>query len=215
MPPDVQLEAEDLGRQIDSLQKRRNREIKLEYRRDYFERIHDEEMARQLSKAPAVKYVEPVVCHQLPERTQAQEVMCDLSQDLGPSDAARGRVRAIDCLIALSYRKEAQRPKPSTKACPESSLEQTFTDDPFPLVCKKAQCIICIGDVRGTIEFRTRTFSTPHKMMNHVDKHLEGYPKHKMFRCSHPKCVMEKLVLKDIEQFKLHVVQVHKIMLRP
>lgn len=213
-PPDVQQEAEQLRRQIDSLQKSRIRTINYEYRRDYFERTHDVEMARQLSKAPAAQYVEPVVCHQLLERTKVQEVMCDLSKELSPSDAASRRVCAVDSLTALSHRQECQYPKPLTKACPDSSPERTVFEDPFPLVCKKTQCIICMGDVRGTIIYRTRTFATPHKMMNHVDNHLKGYSKAQRFCCTHPKCVIGKVVLEDMEEFKLHVVKVHNIMLR-
>jgi hypothetical protein len=219
-PPDVQLEAEQLRWKIDSLQKKRDRAIKSEYRRDYFERIHDEEMVRQLSKVPVAEYIEPVIHHQLLERTQLQEVMCDLTKGLGPGDAASRRAGAIDLMTALSYRREVQCPTPSSKACSLSSLEQallddSFSEDPFPLVCKKTQCIRCIGDVRSTIEYRTRTFTTPHKMMNHVDNHLKGHLEHERVVCLHPKCVKEKLVLNSLEQFKLHVAKVHKINLRP
>jgi hypothetical protein len=145
--------------------------------------------------------------------------MCDLSKDLSPGDAANRRVRAINWLVALSYRKEVERPRSLEKACPVTSLEQALREDslskdPFPLIFKNTQCIIYIGDVRGTVEYWTRPFSTPHKMMNHVDNHLKVYPVHKPFSCRHPKCVREKLILKDIEQFKLHVFQIHKIMLR-
>ena len=223
-PPDIQLEAEQLRRQIDSLQKQRDRAIKLEYRRDYFERTHDKEMERQLSKAPTDKYIEPAVHHKLPERTKVQEVMCNLSNNLGPSDAASRRELSVDSLIALTHRQEAKRLKPSSKAVSEPSIAQTISDDPFaedsfskdpfPIKCKNKQCIICIGDVRRTIEDRTRTFATVHKMMNHVDTHLKAYSIHERFSCKHPKCVMEKVVLEDMEQFKLHVIDKHKIMLR-
>ena len=60
-------------------------------------------MARQLSKALVVKYIELVMYHQLPERMQVQEVMCDLSNDLSLSNTTSHRVRIIDFLIALSY----------------------------------------------------------------------------------------------------------------
>jgi hypothetical protein len=60
-------------------------------------------MKRQLSKAPADKYIEPVVYHKLPERTKVQEVMCGLSNYLGPNDAAGRRAHAVNLLIALSH----------------------------------------------------------------------------------------------------------------
>ena len=114
---------------------------------------------------------------------------------------------------------EAKRPKASSKAVSEPSIEQTisddsFSEDPFPIICKNTQCIICIGDVRRTIDDRTRTFATVHKMMNHVESHMKGYSIHERFSCKHPKCVVEKVVLEDMEQFKLHVIDEHKIMLR-
>ncbi len=45
-PPEIRQECEQLRRQIDSLQKQRERAIKMEYRRDYFYRIHNEELER-------------------------------------------------------------------------------------------------------------------------------------------------------------------------
>jgi len=69
-PPEIRQECEQLRRQIDSLEKQREREIKMEYQRDYFYRIYNEELERQLNKVAAVKYIEPIVHHQLPERTR-------------------------------------------------------------------------------------------------------------------------------------------------
>jgi hypothetical protein len=214
-PPEIRQECEQLRRQIDSLEKQREREIKMEYRRDYFYRIHIEELERQLSKVAAVKYIEPVVHHQLPERTQLQEVICDLSKDLSPSDVVSRRVRAIDLMVALSYRGEVQCRKRSSRACSESSTEQPLPKDLFPLICKKTQCIICIGDDRSTYEYRTRTYATPNKLMNHVVSHLEGVPASQRISCRHPVCQSEGLVLNDLQHFKNHVATVHGITLRP
>ncbi|OBT81204.1 hypothetical protein VE02_10240 [Pseudogymnoascus sp. 03VT05] len=46
-------------------------ELKREYRRDYFYRIHNEELKKIIKKVTVVAptYVEPVVKHQLLERT--------------------------------------------------------------------------------------------------------------------------------------------------
>jgi hypothetical protein len=67
-PPEIREECEQLRRQIVSLEKQRERAIKVEYRREYFYRIHNEELERQLRKVASEKYIEPVVHHQLPER---------------------------------------------------------------------------------------------------------------------------------------------------
>ncbi|QSZ31844.1 hypothetical protein DSL72_001413 [Monilinia vaccinii-corymbosi] len=151
-PLAIRKECEQLRRQIDSLQKQRDRAIKIEFRRDYFDRIHDEELKRQLKKVPTNEYVEPIVHHQLPERTRLQEVLCDLSRDLSPSDIVSRRIRAIDLMIALSYRQEQEvlysnRSSRVSSVSSESSKDKLFKDKPskdqflykdfFLFVCKK------------------------------------------------------------------------------
>jgi Protein of unknown function (DUF3435) len=156
-PPEIGKECEQILRQIDSLQKQYDRAVKVEYRRDYFGRIHDEELKRQLKKVSADKYIHPVVCLQLLERTRLQEVVCDLSKDISSSNIISRRIRAIDLMVALSYRQEQEVPSSnhSSKACSESLEEQPLHEVSLPLVCKKTQCIICIGDDRSTYEYRT------------------------------------------------------------
>jgi hypothetical protein len=56
-------EYQALSREVNAMQKKLDREIKLEYRRDYFYRIYNEELERQLRKTKAKKYVEPVIYH--------------------------------------------------------------------------------------------------------------------------------------------------------
>ena len=50
--------------------------------------------------------IEPVIVHQLQERTRLQEVLCDLSRDLCPRDVVARKILAIDPLTALSSRQE-------------------------------------------------------------------------------------------------------------
>ena len=92
---DIGIEYLKLQRKIASLEKTRLKEIKKEYRRDYFYRIHNETMKRQLEKHPTETYVEPIIQHQLPERTQLQEIMCDLSKDGSTYSIVARRIRAI------------------------------------------------------------------------------------------------------------------------
>jgi hypothetical protein len=93
-------------------------------------------------------------------------------------------------------------------------VEQPLPEVPFPLICKKTQCIICIRDDRSTYKYRTRTYATTNKMMNHVVSHLEGVQASQRISCSHPVCQSEGLVLNDLEHFKNHVATVHGITLR-
>ena len=220
-PPEIRQECDQLRRQIDSLQKQRDRKIKVEYRRNYFERIHDEELERIIKKGVAENYIDPVVHHQLLERAQLQEVICDLSKDLEPSDVVSRRICAINLLVALSHRQEPPSQRHPSKACPEEfeepplAKQHSLLEDPFPLICQKTQCIICIGDNRKTYKDRMRTYSTAHKMMNHVDSHLKDILACERFSCCHPICQSEGLVLDDLQCFKNHVAIKHHINLRP
>ncbi|PQE34082.1 hypothetical protein CJF32_00010770 [Rutstroemia sp. NJR-2017a WRK4] len=215
-PPEICKEYEQLRQQINSFQKQRDRAVKIEFRRDYFEHIHNKELERQLKKVPTNKYIEPIVCHQLPERTRLQQVLCNLSRDMNQSDIVSRRICAIDLIVALSYRQEQETrySNRSSRASSESSEEQSLCEDPFPLLCKKTQCIICIGDGRNTYEYRTRTYATPHKMMNHMESHLKDVPESQRLSCTHPVCRSEGLVLKHLQHFKNHVQTVHGISLR-
>jgi hypothetical protein len=91
---------------IVSVKKKHDEDIKKQYRRDYHDRIHDEEMERHLKGVAIDEYVEPVVQHQLPKRTQVQEVMCDFSEDLTIEDIVKRRIHAIDRMVALCSRRE-------------------------------------------------------------------------------------------------------------
>ncbi|KAG4032660.1 hypothetical protein MFRU_006g01280 [Monilinia fructicola] len=220
-PLEIRKECEQLRRQIDSLQKQRDRAIKVEYRRDYFDRIHNEELKRQLQKVSTdnyiESYIEPIIRHQLPERTRVQEILCNLSRDISSDDIISRRIRAIDSMIALASRQEQviRVSNDSSRASPEPSEEHSLCKDPFPLLCKKTQCIICIGDDRSIYDYRTRTYATTHKMMNHVDSHLKDAPKFQRISCTHPVCRSEGLVLKHLQDFKNYVQTVHGISLRP
>jgi hypothetical protein len=143
-PPAIRKEYEQLRRQIDSLQKQHDRAIKIEFRRDYFDCIHNKELERQLKKVPTNKYIKPIIYYQLPERTQLQEVLYNLSRDLSPSNIISRQIRTIDLMIALSYRQEQEVPHSnrSSRVSSESPKDkppkdQSLYEDPFPLVCKK------------------------------------------------------------------------------
>ncbi|KFY03279.1 hypothetical protein V490_00235 [Pseudogymnoascus sp. VKM F-3557] len=216
-------EYRQLNRQIATVTKTLEQELKREYRRDYFYRIHNEELEKIIKKVTVVAptYVEPVVKHQLPERTQLQEIMCDLSKDLNPRDIVMRRIRAIDTMVALSHRQEVPCHKSnSKKSFSGTSLEgspvvkeESPLPNTFPLICEKTQCIFCIGDDRQSYDRRMRTFSKPDKMMDHVERHLEKRTAGK-YECCHPVCKAEGLLLNNIIHFKKHVEMVHEIRLR-
>jgi hypothetical protein len=148
-------EYQDLGRQLTSARKSFKDEITREFKRDYRFRFHNEQMKRQLDKTiVADVYVEPVVQHQLEERTRLQRILCDFSMDLSMKDIIGRKIRAINLMVALASRQETQKPR-SSPAYEAPVKEESPRPEPspmaveeFPLVCEKTQCIICIGNER-------------------------------------------------------------------
>jgi hypothetical protein len=205
---------------VASANKKRDEDIKKQYRRDYHDRIHDEEMERHLKGIATDEYVDPVVQHQLPERTQVQEVMCDFSEDLTTEDTVRRRIRAIDRMVALCSRREVPPPKQRLPTSHQDSVKEESLGpespdpEPFPLLCAKTQCPICIGDNRLTYSCRTFRYKRPSHMMDHVERAHRRVLVEKTISCRHPVCKSSRLVLKNLMHFKNHVQTVHGISLR-
>jgi len=66
---------------INCAEKKRRGAVQEEYRRNYLHRRHTEEIERQLNGVME-EYVEPVVQHQLKERTRLLWIICDFSENL-------------------------------------------------------------------------------------------------------------------------------------
>jgi hypothetical protein len=209
-----------LVQKINARTKRRDEDLKKVYRRQYFYRIHNEELQRLLNNVETEEYVEPIIHHQLPERTRLQEVICHFPHNLSLEQIVQRRVRVVDLMVALCSRREEPQPKECSVESRESSNESSTEDylneqqpsrksspdlDPFPLTCEKTQCIFCYPT--------KKTFSRPAKMMDHVESHLRLEPADRI-GCRHPVCQAAGLVLGNIHQFKGHVQTVHGITLR-
>lgn len=201
---------------INTAMTKRRKEANVEYRKNYFDRRHTKEIERQLNGIKGQKYIEPVVQHQLDERTQLQHIFCDSRQDLGEQEILQRRLETIDLMTALCRRREVQchktratRPRLATKA---EEATQVDLIDPFPLICQKTQCPICISNESMTYTERTFSYCRPSKMMDHVESHLRDEPEN--FSCRHPICKAEGVVLTNMMGFKSHVQRIHGIMLR-
>jgi hypothetical protein len=84
----------------------------------------------------------------------------------------------------------------------------------FPLVYKKTQCIIYIGNERILYKKWTRSFKRVLHIWDYVeDIHLSKAKQ--PFICHHPVCKAQGLVLDNVMHFKNHVARVHEINLRP
>lgn len=227
-PKKIGKQYEDLRRQLTNAKKSLKDEIKDAYRKDYFFRIHNEmmkkQLKRQLNKTVVEEDIEPVINHQLEERTRLQHIICDFSRDLNPQDIVSRKILAIGLMIALASRQEFQTRTPRSppaykdplkEESPVPALEPSQQLDEFPLVCKKTQCIICIGNERLPSKQRKRTFTRVSHMMDHVENvHLKHQSAQGKINCDHPVCKSNGLVLNNVDHFKNHVQVVHGITLR-
>ena len=130
------------------------------------------------------------------------------------------KIRAINLFVALASKQETQRQRISP-ACEALVKEESPRPDPspapveIPLICKKTQCIICIGNERYSYEKRTRCFRRVSHMMDHVDNvHLKYQAADENFICHHPVCKSKGVVFSNVNLFKNHVAMVHGITLR-
>jgi hypothetical protein len=232
-PKEISEAHKKLAQQLKAATKSLEAELEAEHRKDYFFYIHNEMMKRQLNRplneTVVEEEAEPVIEHQLEERTRLQLVLCDLSKDLSPEAIVARKVYTINLQIALASRKELMtRQRQSTPACKDPLKEEspapalTPALDPFlpaskfPLVMEKTQCIFCVGNEALSYEQRTRKFKRVSHMWDHVENiHLRGVPTEWRIICHHPVCKAEGLVLEDIQLFKNHVATVHEVKLRP
>jgi hypothetical protein len=189
------------------------------------------QLNRPLNKTAVEEEAEPIIEHQLEERTQLQLILCDLSKDLSSQAIVTRKVYAINLQIALASRKELMtRQRRSTPACKNPLKEESPVPSPalapaldpflpaskFSLVMEKTQCISCIGNEALSYEQRTRKFSRVSHMWDHVENtHLRGVLAEQRIPCDHPVCKARGFVLKGVQHFKNHVAVVHKVDLRP
>ena len=173
-------------------------------------------MQRHLNNTATDKYVVPVIQHEFPKRTQLQQVLCDFRTDLSIEDIVRRRVRAIDLMVALSSRREVQHRKQRSLTNRQKLIKEESPDvEPFPLLCAKTQCPVCIGDEWMTYTERTFCYSRSSHMMDHVEHaHLQGVSADRTISCRHPVCKSNGLAFNNLMHFKNHVRTVHGISLR-
>ncbi|KAG9232492.1 FluG domain-containing protein [Amylocarpus encephaloides] len=231
-PAEKRKEYKDLRGQLLNAKKCLKREMDAAIRKDYFFSIHNDMMKRQLERHRNQLVVdkdpedpEPKMEHQLPERTRLQEVLCDLSKDLCPQEIFARKVLAINLMVALAGKQEVRTCKPRSPSTPPDpvKIESPSLDshpvlepDPFPLVCEKTQCIICIGNQRYSLEQRKCTFKRVSNMWDHTENvHKLSLQERPV--CEHPKCSPDSkgLFFDSVNDFKCHVGIVHKINLRP
>jgi hypothetical protein len=231
-PKDIRTAYTSVRNELKNATKSFKDEIRDVFRKDYHFRIHNEMMKMQLQRQrnPIMaekddENVEPLVEHQLEERARVQQILCDFSKDLSSQVILARKVLAIDSMTALASRREFQsrtrrsaptyQQPPLKQESPAPAPDPFLPRDEFPLVCKKTQCIICIGNELYSHKDRTRSFRRVSHMMDHVENvHLKGRAANERYICEHPICKSEGLVLNNVNHFKNHVATVHGILLR-
>jgi hypothetical protein len=133
----------------------------------------------------------------------------------------------INLMTALAARQEFQTRKPrSAPAYKDVFKKESLAPDlisllvpqpdPFPLICKKAQCICCSGNKRLPYEEQTREFSRHSHMMDHVENVLlSKLPQvSAQFFCIQSAHRMDGAVFRLCDVIQNHVARTHKITLR-
>jgi hypothetical protein len=105
---EVEAEVRRLTAEIGSARTRRRNIISEEYRADYFRRRPTEDIERQNNGQQEEEYIEPVVEHQIPERTQLTELICSHIADISPRDIVKRRIHSAGLMLALCRRREVQ-----------------------------------------------------------------------------------------------------------
>ena len=163
-----------------------------------------------------------------PERAEVVRWICQPVTYLTDGELLKRRIRGIEAMAAMCRRQETRRrrkPKSQVKQeepdTPSEDSEDDMIDssedaveDLFPLVCKKSQCIFCLGDERKPYQERIFNYSRPSKMMDEADKHLRKYAPNDKVPCPHPMCKSAAVVLPGVMALKAHTARVHKIFLR-
>lgn len=162
--------------------------------------------------------------YDISERSDIVRLTHEPIVDLTDHEKHLRRIEALRTRVALCGRQESQRRRRPRLACHSSRLmtppggspeilEEDKTDR-FPLVCKPAQCIFCLGDERKSYEGRMFEYTRLNKMMDEVERHLKRTAPDDLVLCPHPTCRAAGLVLPGITNFKNHTATVHKISLR-
>lgn len=162
---------------------------------------------------------QPIEYH-LPERAAVVRFTCKAADGLSDQGKLTRRIQAIEARPALCQRQEScRRRRPRSyvnRNEPDASFEDSTEEreDQFPLECKPAQCIFCLGNERKPYEERVYECAKPNKMMNEVKKHLRKFSPQIQVPCPHPQCKAATLILPNVLAFKAHTASVHKIFLR-
>lgn len=220
-PEKLQKEYKRLQKDLKSAKKSFKNDMTKVYQEACRQRIHDEELERQVKGTAVEEKTQPVFQHRLKERSQVASIMCDFRVDLSEEETTDRKVSAIDLLVSLAARREVRLPRSSSKrdtSSREHSPDETRpppTIEDIPLVLGKTQCIYCVGNEELPYADRMRTFKRVSHMMDHVENvHIRHETSTSRFTCRHPQCKHLGNFLTSLDHFKNHVQTTHGVKLR-
>ncbi|OBT53129.1 hypothetical protein VE04_05757 [Pseudogymnoascus sp. 24MN13] len=206
----IEAEVRRLTSTINSARIRRRNIISQEYREEYFRRRPTEDIERHNNGQHEEEYIEPVVEHQIPQRTQLVKLICPRVTDTTLQNAVKRRIQVAELMLALCKCREVpsrHRPRvgiPLPSIFKEESPDLGPLDPVVPLKCSNKQCPFCDGE-----------FCRPATMMNHVERiHFKGLNPKAKIECHYPRCKSLGVVLEHLQHFKSHIQLVHNITLR-
>jgi Protein of unknown function (DUF3435) len=215
----VETEVRRLTAAISSARSKYRNIISEEYRADYFRRRPTEDIERQNKGQEEEEYTEPVVEHQIPQRSLLADLICTRVTDITPQDAIQRRIQTaglIQVLCGCRELPQRYRLRVILLIQPVVKEESPEADLFFPLVCGKTQCLFYIRDESKNYEERIgSSFCRPAKIMDHVKRiHFKGKDPNARIECYYLTCKSQKLVLQYLDDFKGYVQTVHSITLR-
>jgi hypothetical protein len=139
----IEAEVRRLTSAIGSARTRRRNIVSQEYRDEYFRRRPTEDIEKHNNGRQEEEYIEPVVEHQIPQRTQLADLICPRVTGITLQNAVKRRIQVAELMLALCkcrevpsrYRLRVGIPPPSIFK--EESPELGPLDPFFPLECSK------------------------------------------------------------------------------
>lgn len=164
-----------------------------EYRADYFRCQPTKHVEQQINGCEEEENSPPVIQHQLPERAELADLLCQNHTPILPEAVTKRRILSASLMQKLCSRREVSlrhrlRPAESAKLPMAKGPAHTKPSPPaYPLVLEPTQCPICVGDISKTYEAPMGCFCRRSKMWDHVDRqHFKHIDPANTTSCYHP-----------------------------
>ncbi|KAK3933883.1 FluG domain-containing protein [Diplogelasinospora grovesii] len=198
----------ELTKLIAKKRAKRAKNIRREYREDYFHHRPTWDIEGQANGEEEQEYVEPAVVLRVPERAELAQILCKQPEGLSSTALLALRIRAGELMSILCGKRETVKRERIRQRAPADVMvkEESPGPDTFPLLMQRTQCPRYIGDESLSYEERTFQYCRPAVMNDHFDRaHARHMGDAKQIVCSHSKCKGEALKFEHLGHFKNYV----------